>query len=517
MATERPLATAGQSRRLLRERVGRAVPDPAVIFIVLFVVCTLATHSLSQTTFTTVGGNGELVTHSIRNMVSYEGVAWMFDNALVNNWLMFGGGVLGSLFAALVGVGIAEESGLLTAVVKSAGSRCKGPWLPFLVVFLGMVGSFMGEVAYLILIPLVGSIYAGLQRNPVVGMATAFAGVSAGLCAHVIPGLPMDVILGQHGQAFAIEQGVPFVRANGEPLHPATMHYWFLCVSMLVVTVAGGLVTVLFVNRRWRSKSWVQNDRPGCEVVLIDLERYGLRWAKVGGWLSCALILWLVLGPLAGYYDADGHRVTPWLNQSVVLVALVLSLCGVLFGAGTGGLLSTDDVVKAINRQLGTMGYILVLTFFCYNFLSLMSYSGVGAWVVWLGASSAQMVLEQAHPVTLLLGCVGVVAVLNLFIGGLTAKWLLLGPAFVPVLYRVNSEMTPDWVALAFRVADASTNMVAPTMVYGGVVLAFMRRYRPDLSPGDLIGIMLPYSLVFLAVWCALLVLFYCSGWALGL
>ena len=116
----------------------------------------------------------------------------------------------------------------------------------------------------------------------------------------------------------------------------------------------------------------------------------------------------------------------------------------------------------------------------------------------------------------LLIGFVLVTALINLFVGGLTSKWMLLGPIFIPMLYMVNSEMTPDLVAAAFRVADSATNIITPMMSYAGIILAFMRKYSPQLTFGEMIAMMMPYSLAFMVVWIALLVGFFALGIPLG-
>ena len=517
MSTERPLATAGQFHRYFMERVGRGIPDPVVIFLALFVFFVLASHTLSGISFSTTDYSGAQVTHSIRNMVSYDGVRWVFEHALLDNWLAYGNGTLGTMAAALVGIGIAQESGLFAALVKRAGVKRNTParkaGLPFLVIFLGMMSSISPEAGYILFIPLVGFLYGGLSLNPVSGIAAAFAGVSAGFSAHLLPAMPMDVILGSHAQVFAETQGVPFP----DDLSPPTLHYWFLCFSTFAITLAGGLVTVLVVEPRWRNRSWRYERRLSPQTfTLSEQERYGLRWGLAGLVIALALVAWLIFGPLAVYYDGNGVQVTPWLDHLVLLVALVFGLCGVFFGAGSGAFATSGEVVKAITRQVGLLGYIFLLTFFCYNFLSLLAYSGIDIWITWLGANALKAIGAENSPTLLLLGFVAMSVVISLFIGGLTAKWLLFGPVFIPMLYQVHDSMTPDVVAAAFRIADASTNMVSPMMVYGGVLLSFMRRYRPDLSPGDLIGIMLPYSVVFLFVWSALLVTFFRFGWALG-
>jgi aminobenzoyl-glutamate transport protein len=148
--------------------------------------------------------------------------------------------------------------------------------------------------------------------------------------------------------------------------------------------------------------------------------------------------------------------------------------------------------------------------------LSLLTYSGLGAFITHLGGRFLVGLGVADIPVLLLLGFVLTTAVINLFVGGLTSKWMLLGPIFVPMLYQVNPQMTPDLVAAAYRVADSSTNIVTPMMSYAGIVLAFMRRYRPDMSLGDMILMMFPYSACFLVAWSALLLAFFVLGLPLG-
>jgi aminobenzoyl-glutamate transport protein len=148
--------------------------------------------------------------------------------------------------------------------------------------------------------------------------------------------------------------------------------------------------------------------------------------------------------------------------------------------------------------------------------LGLLGFSGLGTYVTYLGASFLEWLGLQQYPILLIIGFVLTTAVINLFVGGLTSKWMLLGPIFIPMLYQVNPAMTPDMVTAAYRVADSSTNIITPMMSYAGVILAFMRKYKPDLSFGDLIGMMIPYSVVFLISWTLLLVAFFVFGIPLG-
>ena len=119
-------------------------------------------------------------------------------------------------------------------------------------------------------------------------------------------------------------------------------------------------------------------------------------------------------------------------------------------------------------------------------------------------------------PILLIIGFILVTAIINLFVGGLTSKWMLLGPIFIPMLYQANPNMTPDVVAAAYRLADSSTNIITPLMSYAGVILIYMKKYKKDFTIGNLISTMFPYSMFFLISWTLLLLAFLGLGIPLG-
>ncbi|MCC5872471.1 MAG: AbgT family transporter [Gammaproteobacteria bacterium] len=499
------------------ERAGRRIPDPVIIFMAFYPIAFVASVLLGGHRFETAGAGGESVVHTIRGMHEAEHVRWIFDNALLANWLAFGGGVLGVILVVMLAIGVAEHSGLFAAVIKRLGRQIPVAWMPLLLMLLGITSSVATDAGYLVLIPLAGLLYAGLGRNPLIGMAAAFAGVSAGFSANLIPGTPVDVIIGMNAQVFAESQGIPFENAAGQPLRPATMHYFFIATSTVVLALTGAWVTRRWVEPKLTDQPFeVPDDLDVGSFEMTDRERRGLRAAVVGAVVALALITLLAMGPLAPFEAEDGRRVLPFLNNIILLISLFFVLTGLAFGYTAGTFRRVADVVAAMVAQMNTMGYILVLTFFCYNFLALVTYSGLGSYITYLGAEGLLALGLQRFPVLLLIGFVLTTALINLLIGGLTSKWMLLGPIFVPMLYFVNPAMTPDVVAAAFRVADSATNIITPMMAYAGVILAFMRKYRPELGFGDMLLIMLPYSIAFLLVWTALLVTFFSFAIPLG-
>lgn len=509
--------TRGQAFGQWVERVGRKIPDPVIIFMVLLPVALLVAMLMGGHEFQSVGAGGEPVTYSIKAMYEAEHVRWLFDNALVENWLAFGGGVLGVILIVMMSIGVAEHSGLFAAIIKRIGTHIPVKWLPLLLIFLGITSSVATDAGYLVLVPLAGLLYAGIGQNPLIGMAAAFAGVSAGFSANLIPGTPVDVIIGMNAKVFAESQGVPFENAAGEALRPATMHYYFIAVSTFVLALVGAWVTHRFVAPRLRNQSFeVPEEIRLDEFEVTAEEKRGLKGAGLGVLISAAVIGGLALGPLAGYTDADGERQLPFLDNIILLISLFFAIEGVCFGIASGTFRRTLDVVNSMVKQMNTLGYVLVLTFFCYNFLGILSYSGLGAWITYLGSQGLLALGVQEYPILLIIGFILTTSLINIFVGGLTSKWMLLGPIFIPMLYFVNSDMTPDLVAAAYRVADSSTNIITPMMTYAGVILAFMRKYKPEMGFGDMLIIMIPYSMAFLLVWTLLLIGFFTLGIPLG-
>jgi len=516
--TEKHISNADTNEAIsFIEKIGKKIPDPVIIFMWLLVIGFTLTAVIGGLTFETLSAGGEPIVHTIKNMAEAENVRWLFDNAILKNWMAFGNGVLGVILIVMLGVGIAENSGLLNTVIKKLGTRLNHNYLAPALIFLGIMSSIATDAGYLILIPLAGLLYAGLGKHPLVGMAAAFAGVSAGFSANLIPATPIDVIIGMNAQVFAEAQGVPFETSDGKTLTPATMHYYFIFVSTFMLVALGAWVTKRFVAPRLEKLSYqIPDDIAMSDFSVTPEEQKGLKAAFWGLLASLAVIGGLVWGPLAPYTNEAGQVVKPFLNNVIILITFVFAAVGIAFGYASGKFKNMMDVVQAMVVQMNTMGYVLVLTFFCYNFLGLLAYSGLGTYITYLGASFLTNLGLQHFPVLLIIGFIFTTAVINLVVGGLTSKWMLLGPIFIPMLYQVNPQMTPDLVAAAFRVADSSTNIITPMMTYAGVILAFMRKYKTDLTFGDMIMMMVPYSIAFMIVWTALLIGFFTFGIPLG-
>ena len=272
----------GKNKNLI-ERLGQKIPDPVIIFISLYIIVLLVTLIFGGSTFSVTSPDGGNVNYEIKNMLSSENIRWIFENAILNNWLSYAGGILGTILIVMFGIGIAEESGLLAVLIRRMGGSVSDKLLPFLLVFLGIMSNIATDAGYIVLVPLAGLLYVGIGKNPIIGMAAAFAGVSAGFSANLIPATVVDVVIGTNAEAFAMSQNIPFVSYLGREINPMTMHYYFMVASTVLLVMIGGFVTLKFVKPKLEKQKYViPADINIKEFEVTAKEKKALLWAGLG-------------------------------------------------------------------------------------------------------------------------------------------------------------------------------------------------------------------------------------------
>jgi len=103
---------------------------------------------------------------------------------------------------------------------------------------------------------------------------------------------------------------------------------------------------------------------------------------------------------------------------------------------------------------------------------------------------------------------------INLFMGSASAKWAIMAPVFVPMFMKLG--FSPELTQVAYRIGDSSTNIISPLMSYFAFIVTTAQMYDEESGIGTLISMMLPYTLIFLLGWTALLIGWYLLGFNLG-
>ncbi|MDP3073523.1 MAG: AbgT family transporter [Opitutaceae bacterium] len=484
------------------ERAGNALPHPATLFVglgLIVVVLSWVLHGAGVSV--TNPASGKVV--NVVNLLSIEGVQRMITDAVKN---FLGYPPLGISLMCLLGLGIAEVSGLIGACLRLFVLAAPRRWITPMVVFAGVMSNAGSEVGYVMLTPLAAALYHAIGRHPVLGLAAAFAGVSGGYSANLLLG-SVDALLAGLTQAAA-------QLINPQYAVAATANYYFMAVSTFMITIVGTWVTEKIVAPRLGDYTGDAKREP--LSPLAARERRGL-W--LAGCVTLALtgaVLWGVL-PEKGFLvnPADGSFAkTAFMQGLVTFIFLYGLLPGLAYGFAAGTFKNDHDVMNGMTATMKTMASFIVLAFFAAQFISYFNWTNLGVITAVKGAEFIQHLNLQNQPTLLMVALVIFAALVNILISSASAKWALLAPVFVPMFMLIG--FSPELVQGAFRVGDSCTNIITPLLSYFPLILTFVNRYDPKAGIGTLVATMLPYSIAFLIAWTALLILWIAAGWPMG-
>ncbi|MCK5620454.1 MAG: AbgT family transporter, partial [Candidatus Krumholzibacteria bacterium] len=198
----------------------------------------------------------------------------------------------------------------------------------------------------------------------------------------------------------------------------------------------------------------------------------------------------------------------------VALVFIVFGSCGVAYGIGAGTYKSDADVVNGMAKSMKTLGLYMVLIFFASQFVAYFNETNLGLIVAVKGAQLLNS--SGLQSISLVVAFVLISGFLNLFMGSASAKWALMAPIFIPMFMLLDHPLSPEFTQVAYRIGDSTTNIIAPMMSYFALIVAFVERYDEKAGIGTVIATMLPYTVVFLAAWIALLVIWMLLGLPVG-
>jgi aminobenzoyl-glutamate transport protein len=487
------------------ERAGNKVPHPALIFVALCALVVLLSALVSwagaSVTYQTINPETdaiEEVTASAQSLLSADGIRFMYAN-VVENFMSFT--AVGVIIVAMLGVGVAEASGLIDALIRKLVKVAPRKLLTYILVFIGILSSIAADAGYLVLIPLAATAFLSMGRHPLAGLAASFAAVASVFSVNILI-KPLDGILTE-----ITNDAIHMIDPNRSI--ELTANFWFSAASVLLLTLVVSFITEKVIEPRLGAY-----DGPKPEHVGEDLsadEARGLKYAFLAllGVIAVFLLLSVpssapLRNPETGALIGD----SPFMTGLIVMVTLLFLAMGVAYGIGAKTMRSTVQIIAAMEKAVSSLGSLILLLFIISQFLAYFTYSNIPTLVaVGLGD-----ILENAGlgALWLLVGFIVVVAILDLIMTGAIPKWAIFAPVFIPLLMRLNVE--PDAVLAAYRVGDSPFNAVTPLNAYFALIVSFAAKYQKNAGVGTVVALMLPYVAVVFVAWIALFVLWQVFG-----
>jgi aminobenzoyl-glutamate transport protein len=487
----------------MTERVGNALPHPATLFLLFALSVLLFSLIAHLANWSGIHpGTGEEV--YVVNLLSKEGFHRILLE-MVDNFTGFA--PLGIVLVAMLGIGIAEGSGLIGAVIRLLVLSAPRKMLTFVLVFAGIVSNFASDIGYVLLIPLAGIIFKAIGRHPIVGMAAAFAGVSGGFSANLLLGTIDPLLAGLSTEAAQI--------VNPDYVVNPTANYYFMVASTFIIAFAGTFVTERIVAPRFGEYKGNGDGDVGGEGIekLTKIEKKGIKWSFAVTMVITAFVLIGIIPENGILRGSDGTVLNSPLIRGVVAWLLIFAAgAGITYGIVTKKYKSDADIMNSMADSLKTLAVYMVLVFFAAQFVAYFKWSNLGLIIAIKGADLLTAVDMGLIPLVIMF--IIFAAFLNMFMGSASAKWALLAPIFIPIFMFLG--YSPELAQVVFRIGDSITNIISPMMSFFALIIAFIQKYDKKAGIGTVIATMVPYSIVFFIIWTILIVIWVWIGLPLG-
>ena len=484
------------------EWLGNLLPHPVILFVWMSVFLLVLSAVLSYFGISVIdprpeGASGRSADGTIEvvNLLNGQGLARIVENLVTN----FTGFVpLGTVLVALLGVGIAERSGMISAALRGLVLNAPKKMVTFTIVFAGIMSNTAAELGYVVLIPLAAVIFHSLGRHPLAGIAAAFAGVSGGYSANLLLGTVDPLLSGITQEAARIIDPAYTVGAEA--------NWYFMMVSTFLISGLGYLVTEKIVEPSLGKYNPTDADDPSVLDTKAErvstIEKKGLFWAGISMLVFCLLLAWTVVPADGILRNAETGLLSgsPFLKGIVVFIFVFFAIPGYIYGKITGSIKNNQDVVDAMSHAMSSLSIYIVLVFFAAQFTAFFNWSNLGSVMAVSGATFLNDI-GLTGPF-LLIGFILICAVVNLMLGSASAQWAVTAPIFVPMLMLTG--YAPEMIQAAYRIGDSTTNIITPMMSYFGLIMAVAIRYKRNTGVGTLMAMMLPYSIAFLVGWIIL-------------
>lgn len=493
------------------ERVGNAVPHPAIIFLILIgiIVVLSVIFGLLGTSVTYEGYDvalGDIVEQhaTVRSLLSPDGIRFMLTTP-VANFLAFTG--VGVILVAMIGVGLAEESGLIATLVRKLVAIAPKGIFTFMIVAVGVLSSIAADAGYLVLVPLAAAAFHSLGRHPLAGLAAGFSGVAAVFLVNVFV-TPTDALL--------VEVTNDAVRS----VNPAAQispvgNLFFMIASSVVMAIICTLITEKYVEPRLGP--YTGGVPVEAHEGLTEAEQRGLKAAGRALLAVVVVIAALTAPPLP--WGVLRNQVTggimagsPFMSGLIILISLTFLFVGYAYGRAAGTIANVTAAIGLIVKTWSGLAGMIFLLFVIANFIAFFNYTNLATV---LAVNLADIL--QAAPlgaVSYIILFVILVAIIDVILTGALAKWAILAPVFIPLFMRLGGD--PNLVLAAYRVGDSPMNVITPLNVYLAVMVGFAQKYQKDAGIGTIVALMIPYTAVLLVLWTLMLVGWYVLGIPLG-
>ena len=481
------------------ERVGNKLPNPAILFLIFFIVLALCSYVLQLAGVTAVNLKTNEIIH-IRSLISAEGLDWLLTN-LIKNYINFP--PLGMIIVLTFGLGVASETGLLQTLIHHSMHNIPRKYVTLAVVFISLMSHIASDAAIVIMPPLAAMLFYSMGRHPLVGFACSLAAIYSGFTANILI-VTTDVLLsGITTQA---------IRTIDATMTVTPIDNWyFMSFAVFYLTAVTTFITEKFVEPRMGVYDPAHAQENLTIPDVSPEEKKALRHTLIAAVLYLAVVFLMAFPDNGLLRNSQTHSLlgSPLLRGVIPLLCGFLLTVGLTYGVSIRKIKNADDMIHCMTNAVKGLSGFLVMAFFIAQFIAAFAWTNMSTMIAMKGALFLKDVGMTGLPALICFMLFG--QLLGLFTSSGSA---VLSTVFVPMFMLLGYH--PAFIQAAFRAGDGALNTVALVNPFLPLFLEIIRRYKKDSGIGTYLSLMMPYAMAFLVMWYALFIFWYLTGWPVG-
>ncbi len=493
-------------------------PIMTIMILILFTIVVSGIFSLFgvQVTYNEVNANTlkystEVI--SVNNLFSLSGIKYIFSTT-VANFVSFV--PLSSLIIILIGIGVMEKSGFLKTVFTLLTKNSKKYSVTFTLVLISVLASIIGDLSFIILIPISALLFIYGKRNPAIGIIATFAGLTCGQGLNILfTSTDSSLLNNTLIIAWTLDSNY-------------TVSIWAFLFIMFVATILVSII-ITFITEKYIVEK-VENytfEEDEEEFKIEKKEKRGLIYSTIAGSIYILIFIYNIIPglPFSGnlldntqvlYIDKLFSYDSFFSNGFVFIVTLLFIILGFFYGIGAKTIKNNKDLCDDLGHSLDGIGKILVLIFFSSTLISIFRYTNIGEIIV--GSLTRLLSNLQFTGIPLIILIFIIVFISTIFVPSSTSKWLIMSSTIIPIC--MNAGITPEFTQIIFRFSESVTMGLTPLFAYFVIYLAYLEKYNQTNKPINLfksIKYQLPYAILTALCLLVIIIIWYIAGLPIGI
>ena len=501
----------------IKEKLGL---HPVMMLLVLCFVTIVLSGVLSffdvQATYnrvSTLTGEYVVTTEAVTSLFNLSGLKYIFTTTVANfaNFV-----VLSHLIIILLGIGIMVKSGFLKTVITILTKKAKKTTVTYVWVLICILASIMGDLAYIIFIPLGALLFLYGKRNPLLGIITSFASLTCGSALSVfLTSIDSSLLDYTLVNAYIFDSGYTI----------SSFGYIFvMLVGIILLSLIISNIVENYMAKRMPKYEFPEEDIED-ELVITKKKMRGLIFSLGAGLIYLLIFIYNIIPglPFSGnlldysqdlYIDKLFSYDSFFSQGFVFVVAVLFVLLGLFYGIGAKTIKNNKEFVDALGHSLNGIGKILVMIFAVATFINIFKETNIGNVVA---ASLANLVNNSnfsGFPISILLFIVSIIT--SFVVPSPISGWSILSST-VPTLMQAG--VSPEFAQVIFRFGNAVSIGLTPVFAYFIVYLAFLATYNQSSKPITLkaaVKYQLPFAGATLVLFLGIILVWYIVGMPLG-